>query len=236
MLVEAHVSKPEVLARFPFYRELSDPVRAQIEAAARLETFPARTQIFSEGDPCVVVPLLGEGTLRVFMRGESGREITLYSVEPGETCLLTLVCAWSGARYPAGAVAESDARAVLVPVRDFCALCDGQPAVRAYVLQLMAERVLGLMALVDEVAFRRMDKRLAEYLVQHFPVRPRGAAPVLETTHERIAAHLGSAREVISRLLKELERLGAVELGRGQIRLCDEDLLRRLSGASLVER
>lgn len=230
------MSKSEVLAKFPFYRDVSDAVRTRIEASARLETLPARTQIFTEGDPCRVVPLLGEGALRVFMRGESGREITLYNVGPGETCLLTLVCAWSGARYAASAVTESDSRAVLVPVGDFRALWEDQPAVRAYVFQLMAERVLGLMALVDEVAFRRMDSRLAEYLAQQFGARPASAARVLDVTHERIAAHLGSAREVISRLLKDLERLGAIELGRGQIRLCDEDLLRRLSGAMLAAR
>lgn len=230
------MSKLEVLAKFPFYQEIPEAVRAQFDASARIETLPARTQIFSEGDPCRAVPLLGDGALRVFMRGESGREITLYNVAPGETCLLTLVCAWSGARYAASAVVESDARAVLVPVGDFRALWEDQPAVRAFVFQLMAERVLGLMALVDEVAFRRMDSRLAEYLVQQFGTRPASTTRVLDVTHERIAAHLGSAREVISRLLKELERVGAVELGRGQIRLCDEDLLRRLSGAVLVTR
>lgn len=230
------MDKQEILARVPFYRDLPPARREQIESMATLTSIAARTQVFSAGDACREVVIVGRGTLRVFVRGETGREITLYTVEPGETCLMTLVCATSGARYPAAAVAETDVLAAVLPARDFLALLDDEALVRAHVFKMMGERMLRLMALVDEVAFRRMDNRLAEYLAHQFAALGAGEGPVLEVTHERIAMHLGSVREVVSRLLKELEREGVIELGRGQIRLRDEHALRRLAGPSLVAR
>lgn len=160
------------------------------------------------------------GSLRVFTAGAEGREITLYCVEPGECCLVNVLCLISGMRNPANAVADEPVNAVVFPRSIFLQWLAEREDVRTFVFGIMAGRVATMMALVEEVAFQRLDCRLAAYLLQ------RGKdAGALTLTHEAIAAELGTAREVVSRLLKSFERQGAVELGRGRIEIRDRDLL-----------
>jgi len=163
------------------------------------------------------------GGLRVFTAGDSGREITLYAVDPGACCMINVLCLISGMKSPAYAVAESATDAFAVPRSLFLHWLDERPDVREFVFGIMAGRVAGMMALVEEVAFQRLDCRLASYLVQ----KGHGE-PELALTHETIASDLGTAREEVSRLLKAFERQGLVELSRGRIVLRDADTLRGL--------
>lgn len=128
--------------------------------------------------------------------------------------------------YPASAIAEADSDAVVFPAAIFRKWIDSYESIRQLIFETLAFRMSTVMALVEEIVFNRMDHRLAQYLQQKFA---NGGRPLntIHITHDQIASELGSAREVISRLLKELERLGALELTRGRISLKNQKILQR---------
>lgn len=214
-----------ILNLFSLFRESSAALRQEIEKVATHAILPVGGHYFRHGDSCTDVALLGRGDVRVFKVSDTGREITLYHVNAGETCLLTLHCAINEVTYSAEALVEEEAEAVLLPVSKFRLWVDRHPTMRRFVFDAMAQRVIEVTELVEGIVFHRLDQRLAAFLVTHFE---RLQEDSLSMTHHGIAAELGSAREVISRLLKDFERQGAVELGRGKIRLLDDALLRDL--------
>lgn len=166
-----------------------------------------------EGQECTGLGLVLAGMARVYKLGESGREITLYRVEPGESCILTASCLLSGQPFPAFAQVEQTLQARWLPAQPFRQRMHQSEAWRSFVFQLLSRRLASVIGVVEEVAFRRVDHRLAEFLLLH----PQGCA----LTHQQIAQELGSSREVISRLLKDFERHGWVSLGRGHLSLLD---------------
>ena len=184
--------------------------------SGRQISLPAGQHICLEGSNCNHLAFVLSGTGRVYKLGESGREITLYRVDAGECCILTLSCIISEKRFPAFAVSESDLEAILVPASVIQDWMDSIRSWRRYAWNLIAARLGDVISLVEEVTFRRMDERLGFYLNQadKFPLGRKTAI-----THQQIAAELGTSREVISRLLKDLEQQGIVELGRGWIRV-----------------
>ncbi|MCW8825805.1 MAG: Crp/Fnr family transcriptional regulator [Gammaproteobacteria bacterium] len=174
---------------------------------------PPGQHICLEGNQCSHLALILSGTARVYKLGESGKEITLYRVEAGESCVLTLSCIVTGKLFPAFAISESDVEAVVIPTDKVRNWMEHQPAWRDYAWNLIANRLADVITLVDEITFRRMDERLAGYLQQQRLQH----GDQLTITHQQIAADLGSSREVISRLLKDLQQRGELTLGRGQI-------------------
>jgi CRP/FNR family transcriptional regulator len=219
------VEKLEILNLFSFFERSSPAFREEVEDLTTYATLPVGAHYFRPGDSCTSVVLLGRGNVRVFKTSDTGREITLYHVEAGESCLLTLHCALNEAKYAAEALVEEDVEAVLIPVPQFRAWVDRDREIRLFVFGTMAHRVIAVTELLEDVLFHKLDQRLAAFLVSQFEIRD---ASSLAMTHHTIAAELGSARETVSRLLKDFERRGALELGRGQIRLLDEPLLREL--------
>jgi CRP/FNR family transcriptional regulator len=207
------MTKTEFIKIFPSFRKSPDELVAGILSSARLQRFPKDTRIYSEGDDCSVIAFVVSGDIRVFKIGQTGREITLYEIGAGETCILNASCILSGASYPANAVAASEASMLLIPSGDFRRLVAGHEDMRDYVFTLLSQRLALVMALVEEIAFGRMDERLRGYLAE------RSDKGALETTHQKIASDLGTSREVVSRLLKDLERKGEVLLSRNSIRL-----------------
>lgn len=175
----------------------------------------AGQHICMEGSTCSHLAFLLSGTGRIYKLSETGREITLYRVERGECCILTLSCIISERRFPAFAVSESDLRAIIVPAASIQQWMDDNRTWRRYAWNLIAERLGEVISLVEEITFHRMDERLAFYLNQAniFPLGRQA-----RITHQQIAAELGTSREVISRLLKDLEEQGVVELGRGWLK------------------
>ncbi len=220
------MSKTEILENFPFYAEAGRTSRQMLEDAASAVKLRPGDFYFFEGDSCHQIALLGSGSIRVYKQGASGREITLYHVGAGETCILTASCVLAGMTYPACAIAELETEAVVFPAATFRNWVARDERVRQFVFKTLASRMSTVMALVEEIAFNRLDSRLAHYLRQSFANEGRPVR-VLHATHEKIAAELGSAREVISRLLKEFERTGAIKLTRGRITLNDAGSLQR---------
>lgn len=188
-------------------------------------SFAKGAVLYEEGFPCPMVPLILSGVVRVFKMGETGREITLYRVEPGQICVLSSTCALTGkeAKLPAIAVAETDVELLAVPSHVFRKQLANEPQLQSHLNQILTERLSEMMMVIDEVAFGRVDIRLAEELLRGCRGTP-GAE--VTATHAQLAMELGSAREVVSRVLKEFERQGMVRLGRGRIKVLDPDRLR----------
>lgn len=217
-----------ILEKFTFYRQAGPAFQAEVRAEAKVVTVERGLHFFRAGEVCPQFALVGAGSIRVFKTSESGREITLYHVTEGQTCLVNMLAAFTGARAPASALIEEPVEAAVVTSVKFREWLRTVPAMQDYVFGAVAGRVLDVMTLMEEVALNKMDQRLAELLLHRFTdgvLKKR----VISVTHEEIASDLGTAREVVSRLLKEAERLGAISLGRGRIELCDETALRAWS-------
>ncbi len=204
-------------AEFPFPMGLPPALVSQLREHGRTARLAAGDMYLREHAAVETFALVRSGALRVFKTGESGREITLYGVGPGECCTVNVLCLLSGRPSPAAATAETDVEAIVYPRSLFLRWMADHEAMRAFVFGILADKVGDMMTLIEEVAFQRMDRRLAAYLVE----RGGAAGSVLECTHETVAADLGTAREVVSRLLKTFEQRGLVSLARGRIRIVD---------------
>ncbi len=203
----------EFTQSFPAFQKLPAQLMQEMLSTSVTKTIPSGARIYREGDSCAAIAFVLSGEIRVYKTGQTGREITLYEVGPGETCILNASCILSHSSYPANAVAASDVDVLLVPSDFFRRLVAGNEAMRGFVFTLLSQRLSLVMELVQEVAFGRMDERLIEYLIE------KSENNLLETTHQKIANDLGTSREVVSRLLKDFERKGRVKLSRNSIRL-----------------
>ncbi|MCS7062374.1 MAG: Crp/Fnr family transcriptional regulator [Anaerolineae bacterium] len=197
----------------PILHDPASPPAQDFARGATLQRVPAGATVFVEGDECNAIAILLSGQVRVHKLSETGREITLYRFEGGESCILTANCILSRHQFPAIATVESDAEAIFIPAPIFRDWVNRYAAWRDYVFDLLARRLALLMAVVNEVAFRRMDARVADFLIgRHTP-----AQAVLRLTHQQIAGELGTSREVVSRILEDFAASGWIETGRGTI-------------------
>lgn len=211
------------LNEHPAFASLDPDLRARVEAGCRVMQLPAGQKVFRAGDTCEGLPLVVRGSVRVQMTGCSGHEIVLYRIGDADLCTLSIGCLMAGRGYRAEAIVETPTTVIFLPHGLFDDLVAGSAPFRQRIMAAYGERLDTLMMLVEEVAFRRMDDRIAEWLRGHV-----GDSPV-QITHQALAAELGTAREVVSRVLKEFERQGWIRLGRGRIeilgdrtaRLCD---------------
>jgi len=211
--VMKQLSKKEFQQFFPFFRTCPDSMVDDIVAALRHHHFRKDQMVFHENDTCSVLAFLLSGKIRVYMLGAEGREITLYDVEEGETCILNAACILSSIPYPASAMVTQEGDAYIIAAEDFRRLVDRYAEMRAFVYSGLGGRLISMMRLVEEVAFRRLDERLRDYIIG------KKQDGMLNTTHQKIANELGTSREIISRLLEELERKGAISLSRNRIQV-----------------
>lgn len=204
----------------PVIRDANSQLVREFQQAAFLAKIPAGQDVFLEGDSVDAIALLISGVVRVYKIGETGREITLYRLGYGESCILTANAILSHKSFPAIATVEKDAEAIMIPADSFRDWVKRYDPWREFVFDLLSERLFAVMAVVDEVVFQRMDRRVASLLLD----RSRTANP-LRVTHQEIAAELGSSREVISRILEDFAQKGMVEVGRGTVEILDPDEL-----------
>lgn len=204
------------LTYFPELAKISDIAWTEAVKAASVRAIPRGTVLFRPGDPCMSFVLVLAGTVRVYIRGETGREIVLYRVEPGEICVLTLSNMLGGITYSAEGVTETDAQLVAIPPQQFEQALTASPAFRRFIFSTIGRRLGEIMLLLEEITFKRLDIRLAQLLAR---AASESENRPLQKTHQDLAAELGSSREVISRLLKEFERNSWVRLDRGHIQV-----------------
>jgi CRP/FNR family transcriptional regulator, anaerobic regulatory protein len=203
----------EFLETFPDFQKMPERVVEKILSAARRMSVPSGHYVYSEGDICQMFTFLISGEVRVFKMAETGREITLYELGAGDTCIINASCILSGIPTPAYAVTQSECDALLLPAPEFMRLTREHEELREYIFKVLGQNLSNVMALVEEVAFKHMDERLIEYL------KEKSEDGKLSATHQKIAADLGTSREVISRLLKDLEKKGRVSLSRNLVKL-----------------
>lgn len=215
-------SSPEtVLALYPALRALPREELAATCSPAMLLKLPAGAQIFAERQDCRGFPLLLAGTIKVVKSTPAGREMLLYRVEPGGSCIITSSCLLGHTPYSARGIAETALSLLVLPAPLFEKLIAENAAFRDFVFHLFADRIAELMQLVEEVAFHRLDQRLAKLLLSK--------DEPIHATHQALAEELGSVREIVSRLLKGFSTQGLVALGREQITLLDREGLRQLA-------
>ena len=204
--------------------DMDETARARLAREARTLTVPAATTLFRPGEACSQYLIVLNGAVRVSMTGETGREILLYRVGAGQTCVLTTLALISGAPYEAEGRTETEVKALALPAMTFDALLVDSAAFRRFVFSAFATRITDLMHLLRQIAFARLDARLVAFLLHHVD-----ADGTLRMTHQEIAAELGASREAVSRLLKGFEQQGLLSLARGQVRLQDAEALRALT-------
>ncbi|MFM8424511.1 MAG: Crp/Fnr family transcriptional regulator, partial [Chloroflexota bacterium] len=192
----------------------------EFQRSAFLAQIPAGHDVFLEGDRVEATALLISGVVRVYKIGETGREITLYRFGNGSSCILTANAILSQNTFPAIATVEQDAEAVMIPANVFRDWVKRYDLWRDFVFDLLSQRLSTVMAVVDEVVFHRMDRRVANLLLK----RGREENPI-RITHQEIASELGSSREVISRLLEDFISESSIRSGRGVIEILDFEAL-----------
>jgi CRP/FNR family transcriptional regulator len=210
-------------------RELLDGL--ETETYAELERLPAHqvpagAVLFRAGETATGFVLVLEGSISVSLTGPNGREIELYVVDPGQTCVQTTLCLLGEQVYSAEALARTAVRFLVVPRGQFARLLEQSTGFRTFVFRALGTRLADVTTVLEKVAFVRIEARLAVELL-----RRADAAGLVQATHHDLASSIGSAREVVSRRLEALARQGLVELERGVVRVPDRDRLQRFSEA-----
>lgn len=215
----------EWLTGFPGLSRLGSDLLNRLTRSSSVVTLPAGSRIYGPGQAPENYLLLLDGSVRVQQVSEGGREIVLYRVSAGESCALTTACLMGYEDYLAEAVAETDVRAVAIPRATFDDLIARSPEFRRFVFTAFSRRVTDLFHVIEEIAFSRMDIRLAHKLLE----LSHGSDQV-STTQQQLASELGTAREVISRVLTELHRRGWLTATRGHITISNRAALEKLAG------
>jgi CRP/FNR family transcriptional regulator len=208
----------------PFLQRANESLQRELKQHAQFAKIPAGQDVFVEGDHVEGIALLLSGVVRVYKIGETGREITLYRFGLGQSCILTANAILSQRSFPAIATVEEAAEAVIIPADQFRRWVNTYEPWREFVFDLLSERLSTVMAVVDEVAFKRMDRRVAVWLLNQARVQN-----PMRVTHQEIAAELGSSREVISRILEDFSKAELIEAGRGTLEVLDFDGLENRS-------
>jgi CRP/FNR family transcriptional regulator len=213
--------RAKLLERFPFFASLPARQLDALLAQAQTVRAPRGSVIFDARQPCRGFPLVLEGSVRVTQTAPNGREIVLYRVDPGDGCVLSGGCLLGRSDYSASGVADGDVTLLSIPPALFQQLLLEFEPFRRFVFGMYGARLAEVMQLVEEVAFRRLDARLAQLLVHR--------GPVIGATHQKLAEELGSVREIVSRLLRQFEDRGWVELGRERVTIRDPRALAELA-------
>lgn len=211
----------------PDLASLDPKTAGELNALAPMDV-PAGTVLFSPGDAVKGYVIVLQGRISVSLTGPSGREMLLYAVTPGQSCIQSTLGLMGGEDYTAEAVSDKDSRIVLMPKPLFLRLLDDSRSFRALVFAAFAGRMQTMMHLLEKIAFQRVECRLAAFLLER-------AAPdgQLTATHQELATAVGSAREVISRRLEAWARRGWVNTTRGHVKIADYEALKSLSDEAM---
>ncbi len=210
------------LEQFPELKNLEPTSKDILIKYSRIVEAPIGTIGYREGMPCGAYVMRLSGKSRVYKMSTNGREILLYRVGAGETCVITTTCLLGNSDYPASSIVEEAIRDVLIPENIFHQLLLDSSVFRKYVMSNYGALISDLIVLLDEVAFLNLDARLAKTLLDANSLQ-------ITRTHQQIADELGTAREVVSRQLKRLEQKGVVTLGRGHIEITNRKQLEHLA-------
>jgi CRP/FNR family transcriptional regulator len=216
--------KRKLRTLYPAFESMPDALLQYAVDHGVVRAAPAGSVMFDEKNPCQAFPMLLDGVIRVSKVAPNGRELQLYRVVPGESCILSTSCMLGTAPYTARGTAETDVTVFALPAALFDKLLSEHQPFRSYVFTLFADRIIDLMQLVEAVAFQKLDQRLAALLL--------GKGKLIHTTHQALADELGSVREIVTRLLRSFAEQGFVSLGREQIEIVNAPALRKVAAAA----
>jgi CRP/FNR family transcriptional regulator len=214
---------PEWVGNFPLLKDVKDEAWVNTAKNAKEVTLPANYEVFHDGDPCENYIFVVDGATRVYKSFENGREMLLYRLQAGETCSLTTSILLAGGRYTANAMTEAETRAVIIPIAVFQDTFDKSKGFRDFVCSTFGGRIRDFIMLLESIATRNVDVRLARYLLEN-----KSQDNKVEASHKVLAFELGTAREVVSRHLKDFESNGWVSLSRKNIELLKPEAMGRL--------
>ncbi|MFZ5975276.1 MAG: Crp/Fnr family transcriptional regulator [Bacillota bacterium] len=215
-----------LLSLFPVLKTLDEQALEELMREGSLVKRPAGAILMRQGETCPHVPLVLSGVLRVYKLSPGGREMTLYRAVAGDTCLVSVACKLTGEDFPAIAQVEEDAELFFIPTGMFQKHLDRHLPWKDFVILTLYKRLAESLQVLESVTFDRVDRRLAAWLLN---LSEEEKSATLHVTHEQIAAELGSAREVISRMLGEMRHQGWLELGRKRIKIIDKEALAELA-------
>ena len=208
------------------WKELFPMLEQQSPTLARsfqVMSLPADTIAFHQGDSCDNYLLVLDGSIKVLARSESGREIVLYRVQRGGSCVLTTSCLLGRNKYPVEGITETPVQALAIPAKTFHQGLNESESFRDFIFNTYGKRLADVISLVESISFEHINRRLARYLLAQ------ASQGKLHVTHQTVATELGSAREVISRQLKSFEKHGWIGQQRGEITILDQDALTQLA-------
>lgn len=200
-----------------FFADADSKLIDEFSQKAVTQSFKKGTYLTMEGDSCGYFPIVKSGLVRVFKLGPRGQEMTLYRIEAGQSCILTISCLLSNHTFPALAVVEEDCDVVLIQERTMKEWMNKYELWSRYIFDYLSKVLLNVLEILENISFKRTDTRIIEYLISNSHQH----GNTLKTTHQQIALDIGTAREVVSRALKNLERQNLIKLSRGKIILLD---------------
>lgn len=211
----------------PFYKHLNDEEKKTVNAAAAEKTFAKGQHLYNGGSECVGLIYVRSGQLRAYMTSEEGKEITLYRLLDGDVCILSASCMLKNVNFDIHIEFEKDSFLILIPTNIFEGINNKNLAVKEYTLDLVSSRFSDVMWVLEQLVFSPLGKRLAAFLLDQSALEQ---SDTLHITHEFIAKDLGSAREVITRMLKYFQDDGLVRLSRSSIEIVNYEGLRKHAG------
>lgn len=215
----------EALVQLPFWDKLSENQKEEVTYNARTVKYSKGARIYDRGDDCLGLLIVKSGQVCVYMLSDEGREITLFRLEKGEFCVLTASCVIKQIAFDVHVDAETDTELIILNSNIFARLMNENIYLESFVFKHMSERFSDVMWFMQQVLFKRFDSRLAGFLYDEIVKTGQNS---IEMTHEQIAKHLASAREVVSRMLKQFSNNGIVDNKRGVIIVKDKEKLKSL--------
>ena len=211
---------------FPIWNSLSAAQKQRLEGVAVKKSAPAGTLLHNGSDDCMGLLLIASGQLRIYTTSDDGREITLYRLLERDICLFSASCMLHSVQFDLQVSAERDTEFWLVSSEAYSAIMKESAPLANFTNSIMASRFTEVMWLMDQLLWKRMDQRIAKFLIEEAAL---SGSMMLKLTHEMIANHLGTAREVVTRMLKYFQSEGAVKLSRGTVEILDAEKLERIS-------
>ena len=222
---------PSVARRFspeeiPFWNDLTAAEQATVREHSEVRIFPEGSQIYGGDSSCLGMITLLRGGIRVYILSEEGREITLFRIGAGESCVLSASCVIAGLHFEVHMVTMEETEIFLIPSSVFSRLSESNVSVRCFQFERTTERLSSVIRVMEDILFTPFDRRLATFLRREFE---KNGSTELRLTQEAIAVEVNSAREVVARTLRRFAGEGIIESGRGVIRLKDAEALKSLS-------
>ena len=221
MSVQKHSARESLDVLFDDWFPQDDIALEQMRRQLQVVELPAGYEVFRRGDACRNYLVVIDGSIRVQALSPGGREVTLYRVASGQSCVITTSCLISQEVYPAEGITEPETTALVLPQGAFNEMLGKSEAFRRFVFANQGQRLSDLIHRIEDVAFGRVDARLARLLFD----RGKHSAGRVSATHQKLASELGTAREVVSRQLKVFERRGWIRVGRGRVEVLDAESL-----------